>query len=63
MRIPNALKIEIIRRGLTQREVARRTGIAENRLSNLCSGYREPRPEEVQALERVLDGEHVVDAR
>ena len=63
MRIPNALKIEIIRRGMTQREVARLSNIAENRLSDLCSGHREPSPAERRALERVLDGEHVVDAR
>ena len=53
----NELKIQILQRGLNQRQVSARTGIGETRLSDLCTGRREPRPDEMAALERVLEAE------
>jgi transcriptional regulator with XRE-family HTH domain len=48
------LKLALIRSGLSQREVSRRSGIPEVRLSNISRGWSNPRPEEQAELERLL---------
>lgn len=48
-----ALKIAIVQREITQREVARRAGIGEVRLSLLVRG-QQPTPDEQRALAKVL---------
>lgn len=50
------LKFHILRRGLSQRIVARLTQIPETRLSSIINGWANPRPEERRELERVLGG-------
>ena len=44
------LKLAIIRAGLTQRHVARRSGLTENRLSSIIHAWVDPRPEEQDAI-------------
>jgi transcriptional regulator with XRE-family HTH domain len=49
-----ALKVAIIEREITQREVARRAGIAEVRLSMFVRGCQVATDEEQRALAKVL---------
>ena len=49
-----AIRIQLIRRGLHLTDVARGTGIAYDRLVKVMNGYRQARPEEITALAEVL---------
>lgn len=49
-----ALKVAIIQRGHTQREVARRAGLSELRLSQLVTGRFLPTAEERRAIAKAL---------
>jgi transcriptional regulator with XRE-family HTH domain len=49
-----ALKFHLYRAGLTQRQLARRVGMHENRLSSIIQGWMDPRPEERQAIAAAL---------
>ena len=48
------LKMEIVRRGLIQADLARAAGIGESRLSRIVSGRAPAHDHEVAALARVL---------
>jgi Helix-turn-helix domain len=48
------LKVAILQSGQTQRAVARRAKMPEQRLSDIVRGSRHPRPEERAVLTRVL---------
>ncbi len=48
------LKIEIVRRGLTQRSVAREAGIAPGDLSRIACGRMLPTAEQADRIARVL---------
>lgn len=49
-----ALKVAIVEREITQREVARRAGIPEIRLSLFVRGHEQPTEDEQKALARIL---------
>jgi hypothetical protein len=49
-----ALKVAIVERDITQREVARRADIPEVRLSLFVRGHLQPTEDEEKALARVL---------
>jgi len=49
-----ALKVAIVARGKTQREIARRTGIPEVRLSMFVRGVAQPSGDEKKALAKCL---------
>jgi transcriptional regulator with XRE-family HTH domain len=49
-----ALKVAIIEADTTQRKVAREAGMPESRLSDIIRGWSMPRPDEREALARVL---------
>jgi transcriptional regulator with XRE-family HTH domain len=53
-RMPDTLKIWIIRSGKTQRLVARAIGRSEGWVSDLVHGWVKPTPEDQQALSRTL---------
>ena len=50
-----ALKIAILESNRTQRILARETGMAESRLSDIVRGWVDPREDEKEALARVLN--------
>lgn len=49
------LKAAIVGKGWTSRSVAYVLGISENKLSAICAGWRDPSPDEREALRRILD--------
>ena len=54
MRRISPLKLEIVRRGLVQADIARAAGIGESRLSRILNGRTEINDDEVKSLARVL---------
>lgn len=48
------LKVAILKAGWTQRQLARHTGISENRLSDIVQGWKQPRPDEALTIARFL---------
>jgi plasmid maintenance system antidote protein VapI len=54
------LKVAILESGQTQRAIAAKTGIPENRLSEIVRGWRPARDEEMHRLAAVL-GRQVAD--
>jgi len=54
MRQISHYKVEIVRRGLIQADVARDLGISESRLSRILNGRVEPAKKEVRELDRIL---------
>tara|TARA_Y100000034_G_C6834487_1_gene376989 strand:+ start:1019 stop:1210 length:192 start_codon:yes stop_codon:yes gene_type:complete len=54
MRQVSPYKIEIVRRGLVQADVARAMTISESRLSRILNGRIEPSGKEKLALEQML---------
>ena len=49
------LKVEIVRRGLVQADVAQEAGISESRLSRIINGRVRPFDHEIRNLATVLD--------
>ena len=54
MRKVSVLKLEIVRRGLCQADVAQTAKISETRLSRIVNGRTEPREHELRQLARAL---------
>jgi transcriptional regulator with XRE-family HTH domain len=54
MRKISPLKVEIIRRGLTQSDVAHDARISESRLSRILNGRVEPQATELRNLRQAL---------
>ncbi len=54
MRHTSPLKMEIVRRGLLQADVAQAVGISESRLSRILNGRTTPRDYELKHLSQVL---------
>ena len=50
------LKLERIRIGLKQVELARLTGIDRSRLSMIENSWIDPKPEEIQKIKKVIYG-------
>jgi hypothetical protein len=51
---PIDLKLEVVRQGRSQYEVARAAGLDPTRLNRILNGWIEPRPDEVSAIRAAL---------
>ena len=51
------IREELAAQGMTQKELAERTGLTENGLYRILNGSRTPRPETLEAIGRALGGE------
>ena len=54
MRKISELKIELMRRGISQADMAERVGLSESRMSRILNGRVEAREYEIKAIRRVL---------
>jgi lambda repressor-like predicted transcriptional regulator len=55
MKMNLPLKIALLRAGMRQIDLARRTGLGESRVSRIVNAYYMPTPEEKRKIARALD--------
>ena len=56
MRPASPLKIELLRRGIAQVDLARSARLGESRLSRIVNGHVTPSADEIERLAKVLGG-------